>query len=219
MWQELGLGETGLRTLPRSFVVGVLVPQTFFFLGLRQGGLAAGLMIAGGWSLALQLYELWRRHAWDPFLLYGLTFTIVQGATALYTRSPAVYAGGGIVENLLGGTLLLGSIVLCRPLLAEVLGSVIGEHAVLTRPVQGALWRLTILWAFLFLGRSAVLYTALMNLTIGQFLFVNTLAGWPLNGAGVVLSLLFIRAQLRRRPTGHDAASCLRHPPTIGLRL
>jgi hypothetical protein len=26
------------------------------------------------------------------------------------------------------------------------------------------------------------------------------LAGWPLNGAGVVLSLLFIRARIRRRP-------------------
>jgi hypothetical protein len=212
VWQELGLGETRLRTLPRSFVVGVLVPQLFFFLGLRQGGLVAGLMIAGGWSLALQLYELWRRHAWDPFLLYGLTFTIVQGATAVYTRSPAVYAGGGIVENLLGAALLLGSIILCRPLLVEVLGSVIGEHAVLTRPVQEALWRLTILWAFLFLARSAGLYAALMNLTMGQFLFVNTLAGWPLNGAGVVLSLLFIRARLRRRPTGHDAASCVAPP-------
>ena len=55
---------------------------------------------------------------------------------------------------MLGAALLLGSIVLCRPLLVEVLGSAIGEHAVLTRPVQGALWRLTILWAFLFLVRE-----------------------------------------------------------------
>jgi len=120
VWQELGLAETGLRTLPRSFVVGVLVPQLLFFLGLRQGGLAAGLIVAGGWSLALQIYELWRRHAWDPFLLYGLTFTVVQGATALYTRSPAVYAGGGIVENLLGATLPVSYTHLTLPTICSV---------------------------------------------------------------------------------------------------
>jgi intracellular septation protein A len=217
MWRELGLADSELRALPGRFVFGVLVPQFLFFLGLRQGGLAVALVLAAGWSLALQLYEFRRRHRWDPFLLYGLTFTFVQGAASLYTRSPAVYAGGGIVENLLGGALLLGSILVCRPLLVEVLGSVIGGQAALTLPVQGALWRLTILWAFLFLGRSVVLYAALTHTTIGQFLVINTLAGWPLNGVGIVLSLLYVQAQLRRRPSVRDAASCVRSP-TIRTR-
>lgn len=198
MWQELGLTERDLRGLPGRFAFGVLVPQLLFFLGLQRGGLTAALGIAGGWSLVLQLYEAWRRQGWDPFLVYGLAFTIVQGAAAMYTHSPAVYAGGGIVENLLGAVLFLSSLAFCRPLLAEVLRSASGAQAVLTRPVQRALWRLTILWALLFLTRSIALYAGLTHLSIGQFLFVNALMGWPLNGVGILLSLLYIRAQIRR---------------------
>lgn len=200
MWQDLGFAERDLRGLPGRFAFGVVVPQLLFFLGLRQGGLAAALGIAGGWSLVLQLYEVWRRHSWDPFLVYGLAFTIVQGAAAVYTNSPAVYAGGGIVENLLAAVLFLGSVAVCRPLLVEVLGSAGGAKAVFTLPVQRALRRLTTLWALLFLTRSGALYVGLTHLPIGQFLFVNTLTGWPLNGVGIVLSILYIRAHIRRSP-------------------
>ena len=93
----------------------------------------------------------WRAGALDPFLVYWLLYTLVQGAVALSTRSPLVYAGGGVVENLIGGALLLGSVVFCRPLLVEVLGAVIGKRAVLTLPVRAALWRLTVLWRRSFL--------------------------------------------------------------------
>ncbi len=145
MLGQLGLRGSELRALPARFVLGVLVPQLLFYLGLRSGGLVAALVIAGGWAVGLQLYDLGRRRVLDPFLVYGLLFTLVQGAVALSTRSPAVYAGGGVVENLIGGAVLLGSIVLCRPLLVEVLSAVIGAQAVLTRPVRAALWHLTML--------------------------------------------------------------------------
>jgi hypothetical protein len=40
------------------------------------------------------------------------------------------------------------------------------------------------------------LYAALTHLAIGQFLVVNTLAGWPFNGVGLLLSLAYVRAQI-----------------------
>jgi hypothetical protein len=209
MLEHLGLSGSELRSLPARFALGVLVPQLLFYLGLRSGGLVAALVIGGGWTVGLQLYDLARRGVLDPFLVYGLLFTLVQGAVALSTRSPAVYAGGGVVENLIGGALLLASVIFCRPLLVEVLGAVIGERAVLTLPVRAALWRLTVLWAALFVARSVGLYVALTHLTIGQFLVVNTVAGWPLNGVGVLLSLAYVRVGIRTS-LKNDSRACIR---------
>lgn len=202
MLNELGLPDREVRSLPARFALGVLVPQLLFYLGLRSGGLMAALVIAGGWTAGLQITVLARRRVLDPFLLYGLLFTLMQAAAALSTRSPAVYAGTGVVENGIWAALLLGSMVFCRPLLVNVLTAVIGEEAVLTLPVRAALWSLTAVWAALFLVRSAGLYVALTHLTIGQFLVVNTVAGWPLNGLGVVLSLLYLRGRVREASAG-----------------
>lgn len=209
MLEQFGLPRSELRSLPARFALGALAPQLLFYLGLRSEGLVAGLLMAGGWTVGFQLYDLGRRRDLDPFLVYGLLFTVVQGLVTLCTRSPAVFAGGGVVENLLGGALLLGSVMFCRPLLVEALGVIIGKRAVLTLPVRAALWRLTVLWGVLFLARSVGLYLALTHLTIGQFLVINTVAGWPLNGVGALLSLAYIRVGVRKTLTDASRA-CLR---------
>jgi len=209
MLEQLGLPGGEARALPSRFALGVLAPQLLFYLGLRTGGLVAALVIASSWAVGLQLYDLARRRASDPFLVYGLLFTLVQGAVALSTRSPAVYAGGGVVENFVGGALLLGSIALCRPILVEVLSALTGGRAVLTLPTRAALWHLTVLWAALFLARSVGLYAALTHLTIGQFMIINTGAGWPLNGVGALLSLLYVRRRIRKVLAG-DSPVCIR---------
>ncbi len=198
MFNQLGLPDREVRSLPGRFALGVLVPQLLFYLGLRSGGLIPALVIAGGWTAGLQIHDLARRRILDPFLVYGLLFTLMQGAAALSTRSAAVFAGAGVVENVIWAALLLGSAVFCRPLLVKIVNAVIGEQAVLTLPVRAALWSLTLLWAALFLTRSVGLYIALTYLTIGQFLVINTVAGWPLNGLGVLLSLLYLRGRVRR---------------------
>ena len=84
-----------------------------------------------------------------------------------------------------------------------------GKRAVLTLPVRVALWHLTLMWALLFLARSVGLYVALTHLTIGQFLIVNTVAGWPLNSVGALLSLAYVRVGIRTA-LRNDFRSCMR---------
>ncbi len=142
-------------------------------------------------------------------MLYGLIFTVLQGVVDLVVQSPAVYAGGGVVENLLDGLWLLGSIAVCRPLLVIVVDAAISGRAVLTLPMRAVLERLTLLWALALLARSVGLYKALAHLPMGPFLLVNTLAGWPLNGVGVLLSVAYVRVQLHRAPqVRRSAARC-----------
>ncbi|MHB8731844.1 MAG: DUF3159 domain-containing protein [bacterium] len=199
MLTRLPVPDPDVRSLPARFALGVLVPQMVFYLGLRSGGLTAALVLAGGWAVGLQMYDLARRRVVDPFFVYGLLLTLVLCAAALFARSPAVYAGAGIVENVLSAALLVGTMVFCPRLLLKTLTAIVGERAVLRLSGPAILWPLTALWVVLLLVRSAGLYIALRHLTIGQFLFVNTVAGWPLNGLGVLLSLVYLRGHMDAR--------------------
>jgi intracellular septation protein A len=206
-WRQLGLTAEDFRSLPGKFVLGVLAPQILFFGGWQRGELNAGLMLAFAWTAGLQLSDIVRRRGFNPMLSYGLGFTLMQGGAALLAHSPAVYVGGGIVENMLDGLVLLGSVVACRPLLPVLVGSVLAGRAVLTLPMQAVLKRLTVFWAVLLIVRSVALYAALTHLTIGQFLIVNTLGGWPLSAVCILASFEHIRRHFRRWTM--EAESCV----------
>ena len=199
LWEQLGFTRSNAWPQAWRIVLGVLAPQALFFLGLREGGITIGLLASAVWTIGLLVYDLMRGDGMQPVALYGLVFTAAQGALVLWTRNATVYAAGGAVENLLTGVLLIGSAIICRPLLVEALGGMIpGCHpSVLSGPARAALGRLTILWGLALLVRAAGLFAALTHLTLGQFLVVNTLATWPLNGVGLFASVAYLRLQLR----------------------
>jgi hypothetical protein len=200
MLHELGVSGIEMRALWGRSGGAVMVPQLLFYLGLRQGTLAGAVVVAGGWTTALLVYELLRRRILDPMVLYGLMFTVLQGVIALVAQSPALYAGGGAVENLLDGLGLLGSIAVCRPLLVILVGSAIRGRAVLTLPMRAALERLTLLWGLALLARST---GSTRRSPICRWV------RWPLNGVGVLLSLAYVRVQLHRAPqVRHATARC-----------
>lgn len=196
MWEQFGLSGRDRRGLLVRFVLDILVPQSLFFLGLQTHGLMAGLALGGGWTVVLQLYGLARRRALDPWLVYGLVFTIVQGLVSYITRSPAVYTAGGIVENVIAGVALLAILAVARPFLAKMLGVMLGARTAMSGAAHVVLGQLAVGWALMPLARGGGLYAALTHLPLGQFLVVNTLTGWPVNGIGIVLSVVYARGQL-----------------------
>jgi len=199
LWGQLGFTRSNAWAQARRIILGVLAPQALFFLGLREGGITIGLVASAAWTTGLLVYDLVRGDGMQPVALYGLVFTAAQGALVVWTRNATVFAAGGAVENLVTGLLLIGSAIICRPLLVEALGGMIpGCHpSVLSGPARTALGRLTILWGLALLVRAAGLFAALTHLTLGQFLVVNTLATWPLNGVGLFASVAYLRLQLR----------------------
>jgi len=199
LWGQLGFTRSNAWPQVWRIVLGVLTPQALFYLGLRQGGITTGLAASAAWTIGLLIYDLMRGSGMNPLVLYGLVFTAAQGALVVWTRSATVYAAGGAVENLLSGLLLIGSAAICRPLLAEGLAGMIPGFSgpALSGPARVALERLTILWGLALLVRAAGLFAALTHLTLGQFLVVNTLAGWPLNGVGLAASVAYLRFQVR----------------------
>lgn len=201
MVRELGLNEPLSWKLIRQFISVVAVPQLLFYLfAVWQGPLIAAVGLGGGWTVFLQVHSLLRQRIADPMSLYGLAFTTGQVGVALLARSPAVYAGSGIAENLLYGVVLLASVAVSRPLLPVVIDWILRRqtHAVLTLPVRSALTRLTLAWAVGSVARAAAIYVALTHLPLGLFLVANTLIGWPLTGVGALASIAYVRAYVRR---------------------
>jgi hypothetical protein len=181
-----------VRSLPARFALGVLAPQLLFYCAWRSEGLIPALVAAAAWTAGLQGFELARRKMLDPFLVYGLLLTLAQGAASLFTHNPLVYAGAGIVENVIWAVLLLGSVTFCRPLVVRGWRMLAGERASLAPAAEAALWSLAWVWGVLFLARSAGLYVALTHLPMGQFLVVNTVAGWPVNGLALLVTLRYL---------------------------
>lgn len=201
MVRELGLDGHLSWKLIRQFISVVAVPQLLFYLfAVGQGPLIAAVGAGGGWTAFLQIQALLRQRIADPLSLYGLAFTAGQVGVALLAHSPAVYAGSGIAENLLYGAGLLASVAVSRPLLPVMINWILRQqtHAVLTLPVRAALTRLTLVWAVGSIARAAGIYVALTHLSLGPFLLVNTLIGWPLTGVGALASIAFVRAYVRR---------------------
>lgn len=218
MLRELGLSGHIKWTLLRQFVSAVVVPQLLFFLVLWQGPLVAAVGAGGGWTAVLQLRALIHRRLGDPASLYGFAFTAGQAAAALAAHSATVYAGSGVVENLLDGLVLIGSLTISRPLLPVITDWILRQHtdAVLTRPVRTALSQLTLVWGLGSFVRALGLYVALTHLPLGPFLLLNTLVGWPLTGVGVLASVAYVRAHVRhggRLPAGEgQMRPCLACP-------
>jgi hypothetical protein len=199
------LGEIApgrVRGLALRLGLGVVAPQVVFYAGLSRGFAAQAIVAAMAWTLAVAVYD-WRRSSLGPFMLYGVGVTAGQGVAALLAGNPAVFAGSSVVENLLDGVGFLGSVAVGRPLLAlamTTLRRLRTDAVVLPATTRSALRQLTLMWALGFLFRGGALYAALISLPLGRFLVVNSLAGWPVTGLGVVASL----AYLRGRPGGPD---------------
>src|SRR5579883_2974637 len=172
-------GSAGAWRVARQCVSAIVLPQLVLSLALQHGRPAVGVGVAGGWTAFLLVRDLHRSRSLDPLVLYGLAITVLQSVLALATGNPVVYVGGGVAENLL-----------------------------VALPGRRAVRTLTFLWGLGFLARAGGLYWALAHLTLGAFLVVNVLGGWPLTAGGALASLAWIRLRVLRDPN---------HAPGCGI--
>ncbi|HET8999877.1 MAG TPA: hypothetical protein VFP86_09550 [bacterium] len=197
-----------VRSLALRTGLGVVAPQVLYYSGLALGLPVEAIVAAVTWTLAVAVFN-WRRSFLNPFMLYAVAVTAGQGAVALLAGNPVMFAGSSVVENLLDGVGFLGSIAVGRPLLAvamKTLSRLREDGVVFPAATRSALRHLTLLWALGFLLRGGALYAALISLPLGWFLVVNSLAGWPVTGLGVVASLAYLRGRQRgsRQGGGYD---------------
>ncbi len=157
------------------------LPVAAFYIGLRFGGLAAGVAAAGAVSVLIYLHE--RRAGRGGLLVrLSLAFVVVQSAAGLASRSATVYLATPVVANAVWGLAFLVSAAVRRPL-AGVFAcawypfSREFRSSPIFRRVYGVE---SLVWGAYLLARSALRLAVLLQVGVGGYLVVMILTGTPM---------------------------------------
>ena len=184
----------------RQFILGALVPISFFYAFHRFGQPLAGALLAIGWSLSLLVGTYWRSRRIELFPGLAIPIITIELIGTLITKNPAFYLASAAIENILWGLLFLGSILMPRPLIqifAELLNPGLGSQEFLNqsklRPqLYRSAWQiLTAIWGVVNFSKAIILIFSQLRLPIEAFLIVRTASGLPVTVLMLVLSYRF----------------------------
>ena len=114
----------------RQFILGALVPISFFYVFHRSEKPLTGAMLAIGWSLSLLAITYWRSRRIELFP--GLAFPVItiELIGTLVFKNPDLYLASAAIENVIWGLVFFASILIHRPLIqifAEMLNPGLGS--------------------------------------------------------------------------------------------
>jgi intracellular septation protein A len=184
----------------RQFILGALVPISFFYAFHRFGQPLVGALLAIGWSLSLLVFTYLRSRRIELFPGLAIPIITIELIGTLVTRNPTFYLASAAIENALWGLLFFGSILIHRPLIqifAELLNPGLGSQEFLNqsklRPqLYRSAWQiLTAIWGVVNLSKAIILIFSQLRLPIEAFLIVRTASGLPVIALMLVLSYRF----------------------------
>jgi len=180
----------------RQFILGALVPISFFYIFHRFGQPLTGAMLAIGWGLSLLAVTYWRSRRIELFPGLAIPIIAIELIGTLVFRNPDLYLASAAIENVLWGLLFLGTIFMRRPLIqifAEMLNPGLGSQAFLNqfklpRQLYRCAWQIvTAMWGIVNLSKAIILVCSQLWLSMEAFLIVRTTTGIPV----MVLMLIF----------------------------
>jgi len=180
----------------RQFILGALVPISFFYAFHHFEQPLAGALLAIGWSLSLLGVTYWRSRRIELFPGLAIPIIAIELIGTLVTRNPTIYLASAAIENVLWGLIFLGSILMPRPLIqifAELLNPGLGSQEFLNQSklppyLYRSAWQiLTAFWGIVNLSKAIILIFSQLWLPIEVFLIVRTATGLPV----MVLMLVF----------------------------
>jgi intracellular septation protein A len=184
----------------RQFILGALVPISFFYAFHRFGQPLVGALLAIGWSLSLLVFTYLRSRRIELFPGLAIPIITIELIGTLVTRNPTFYLASAAIENALWGLLFFGSILIHRPLIqifAELLNPGLGSQEFLNqsklRPqLYRSAWQiLTAIWGVVNLSKAIILIFSQLRLPIEAFFIVRTASGLPVMVLMLVLSYRF----------------------------
>jgi intracellular septation protein A len=191
--------------LVRFLCAGVL-PVASFYVAFRLGGPIVGIVTGMVVSLTVLAVQALRLRRLDPIVLVPMVVILAQGLLATLTGSVALYLAAPAVEATIWGVVLIGSVLLRRPLvplIARELGVVPSRFAA-SVGLQRSLELLTLAWGVAAFGKAVLRLWLLSLLPLEEFLVSVTLGITGINivmlAISVWLPLLMVRREPRPRP-------------------
>ena len=180
----------------RQFILGALVPISFFYVFHRFEKPLTGAMLAIGWSLSLLAITYWRSRRIELFPGLAIPVITIELIGTLFFKNPDLYLASAAIENVIWGLVFFASILIHRPLIqifAEMLNPGLGSpeflnQSKLSTQLYRSAWQIvTAAWGGINLLKAIILIFSQLNLTMEAFLIVRTASGLPV----MVLMLVF----------------------------
>ena len=188
------------------FLCAGVRPVASFYVAFRIGGPIVGIVTGMVVSLTVLAIQACRLRRLDPIVLVPMVVILAQGLLATLTGSVALYLAAPAVEAAIWGVVLIGSVLLRRPLvplIARELGVVPSRFAT-SVGLRRSLELLTLAWGVAAFCKAVLRLWLLSLLPLEPFLVSVTLGMTGINvvmlAISVWLPLLMVRREPRPRP-------------------
>ena len=192
-WRHVREGAVGL-------VLGSVLPVGLFYVSFRAWGFSAAVLVVLGWSALVFGWHRRRTGGADVFSATTFVFACVKASAGLVSQSPFLYLAWPSLENLIYGSVFLGSALAGRPVLAlyaqRLYPIPIGVSSSPT--FRDAFTRTSALWLVGNLLRAVVRLWLLATLPLELYLIADTVAGWPINTSLVAFTAWYPLRRLRQ---------------------
>ncbi len=187
------------RAVP-SLVEAKLVPLVLFLGGYRLAGVAAALVAALAWSIAVLVRRVVLGRRVPGLIVLGLVGLVGKTVVALLSGSLALYFLQPTLTTALVGCAFAASVATGRPLAERLVHDVwpIDERWSSHADVRRFFTRLSVLWAATSLANAAVTVWLLQTQPMTTFVMAKSVLG-PLSAVGAIVpAVLLLRRALRR---------------------
>lgn len=182
-----------------SLVIGSLLPVALFYATYRLGSFPAAVLTVLGCAALVFAWQYRRKHILDVFSATTLGLACVKAAAGLASQNPTLYLAWPSVENLIYGLTFLLSAIVGHPLLALYARRL---YPVPPSVEQAATFKraflvVSLVWLVGNLVRAGFRLWLLSTFSLGLFLALDTVAGWPISALLVAFAVWYPLHRLR----------------------
>ncbi|HEV3227939.1 MAG TPA: hypothetical protein VGY97_00585 [Solirubrobacteraceae bacterium] len=196
----IAVGPILRRSAPRVVLNG-FGPLAAFYVGWKSAGLIVGIAAAAAFGLLMYRHE---RRAGRPAMIVrvALGLVAIRTTVGLITHSTNLYLGQEIILDTILGSVVLGSLLMRRPLVAMFAPEVypVPDQVRDSDTFRQIFAVITLVWGTYFLVRAAVRLAALLTLTTDGYLLVAALSDFPFLLALIGWSVIYSTRRFRASP-------------------
>lgn len=192
---------TIIRRVSLSLLIACVIPATLFYAAFVVAGVWWAMGVALGWSYGAIAWRALTRRRTSGLLVLAALMLTARTAFALFTDSTFVYFLQPIISDGAVASLFLLSLLSARPMVARLAGDFYPmDHELAMRPRVRRLFRnLTLLWAFLGLGKAVGILWLLEATSLETFVLVRSITLLSVNllaaAATIGLAVLVARKE------------------------
>jgi hypothetical protein len=200
------LGAVLIRVVT-TLTTAVLVPALLLWGTMRLFNVAAALIVALAWLVAVMVWRYATRRPVSGLLLLSLGILTVKTGFALVTGSTFIYFLQPVFADVAVAAIFLGSLWTDRPAIARLAPEFYPmSAAVAARPEMRALLRrLTLMWGVVILGKAGITLWLLETLSTANFVLIKGGAIITLTTTAAAVTLVWSHAVARQQGLLHRA--------------